>query len=248
VVGVCSAFVNVLIATAKAASRNLFRLALTVIVLTFFQPSAAQAQEPKQEPKLEIFVFATTIWLRSELVSSTRVVDFGQVSSDVGGSFGGAIGFRPISRLGIEFDGFGIGKPSLDARDREVVDLEKDYTGYSVSGNAVFHPFRFNVDGNEWVEPYVIGGLGVLHLESTTTETLLGPPGPCLFIFCIGPRPPTVEGIEISSSTSNEFAANVGLGVKAFPVPWFSFRPEYRFFRSSSVKLHRFSAALGFHW
>ncbi len=56
-------------------TRNLFRLALTVIVLTFIQPSAAQAQKPKQEPKLEIFVFATTIQLRSELVSSERAVD-----------------------------------------------------------------------------------------------------------------------------------------------------------------------------
>ena len=225
-------------------TRNLFRLALTDIVLTFFQPSAAQAQEPK----LENFVVAVAIQVRSELVSSERAVDPGQVSSDVGGSFGGAIGFRPISRLGIEFDGFGIGKPSLDARDREVVDLEKDYTGYSVSGNAVFHPFRFNVDGNESVEPYVIGGLGVLHLESTTTETLLGPPGPCFFFFCNLPQPPTVEGIEISSSTSNEFAANVGVGIKAFPISWFSLRPEYRFFISSSVKLHRLSFALGFHW
>ena len=225
-------------------TRNLFRLALTVIVLTVFQPSAAQAQDPK----FEIFVFAFTSELRSELVAPTRVVDFGQVFSGGGASFGGAIGFRPISKLVIEFEGFHLGKHSLDAHEREVVDLEKDYTGYSVSGNAVFHPFRFNVDGNEWVEPYVIGGLGVLHLESTTTETLLGPPGPCLFIFCIVPRPPTVEGIEISSSTSNEFAANVGFGVKAFPMSWFSLRPEYRFFISSSVKLHRLSFALGFHW
>ncbi len=243
-VGVCSAFVNVLIATAKAASRNLFRLALTVIVLTFFQPSAAQAQEPK----LEIFLVAVFSELRSELVSATRVVDFGQRSSGSLPSFGVAIGFRPISKLGIEFDGFHLGKHSLDARVREVVDLEKDYTGYSVSGNAVFQPFKIDGNGNDSYEPYFIGGLGVLHLESTTTETLLGPPGPCFNIFSFGSCPPTVEGIEISSSTSNEFAANVGLGVKAFPVPWFSFRPEYRFFRSSSVKLHRFSAALGFHW
>jgi len=114
VVGVCSAFANVLIATAEAASRNLFRLALTVIVLTFFQPSAAQAQEPK----LEIFLVAVVSELRSELVSSTRVVDFGQVSSAYGGSFGVAIGFRPISKLGIEFDGFHLGKHSLDARER----------------------------------------------------------------------------------------------------------------------------------
>ncbi len=225
-------------------TRHLFRLALTVIVLTFFQPSAAQAQEPK----LEIFLVAVHSEIRSELVSSTRVVDFGQVSSGGGGSFGVAIGFRPISKLGIEFEGFHLGKQSLDARDREGVDLEKDYTGYSVSGNVVFHPFRFHGDGNESVEPYVIGGLGVLHLESTTTETLLGPPGPCFFFFCNLPQPPTVEGIEISSSTSNEFAANVGVGVKAFPVSWFSFRPEYKFFISSSVKLHRVSFALGFHW
>jgi len=189
-------------------TRNFFRLAVTVIVLTFVQPSAAQAQEPK----LEIFVFATTIQLRSELVSSERAVDSGQVSSDVGGSFGGAIGFRPISRLGIEFDGFGIGKPSLDAHG-EGVALLKNYTGYSVSGNAVFHPFRVDGDGNDSYELYVIGGLGVLHLESTTKETLLGPPSPCFFIFCNFPSPPTVEGTEISSSTSNEFAANVGLGV-----------------------------------
>ncbi len=243
-VGVCSAFANVLIATAEAASRNLFRLASTVIVLTCFQPSAAQAQDPK----LEIFLIAFTSQLRSELVSSTRAVDFGQVSSGGGASFGGAIGFRPISKLGIEFEGFHLGKHSLDAREREVVDLEKDYTGYSVSGNVVFHPFRFHGDGNESVEPYVIGGLGVLHLESSTTETLLGPPGPCFNIFSFGSCPPTVEGIEISSSTSNEFAVNVGVGVKAFPVPWFSLRPEYRFFRSSSVKLHRLSFALGFHW
>ncbi len=224
-------------------TRNLFRLALTVIVLTFFQPSAAQAQEPK----LENFVVAVAIQVRSELVSSERAVDPGQVSSDVGGSFGGAIGFRPISRLGIEFDGFGIGKLSLDAHG-EGVALLKDYTGYSVSGNAVFHPFRFNGDGNDSYEPYVIGGLGVFHLEITTQETLLRPPSSfCFLLDCVF-RTPIVEGIEMSSSTSNEFAANVGLGVKAFPVPWFSFRPEYRFFRSSSVKLHRFSAALGFHW
>ncbi len=227
-------------------TRNLFRLALTVIVLTFFQPSAAQAQEPK----LEIFLVAVFSELRSELVSATRVVDFGQVSSGSLPSFGVAIGFRPISKLGIEFEGFHLGKHSLDARVREVVDLEKDYTGYSVSGNAVFQPFKIDGNGNDSYEPYFIGGLGVLHLESTTTETLLGPPGPCLFIFCtgIGPRPPTVEGIEISSSTSNEFAANVGVGIKAFPISWFSFRPEYRFFISSSVKLHRLSFALGFHW
>ncbi len=225
-------------------TRNLFRLALTVIVLTFFQPSAAQAQEPKWE----IFLVAVHSEIRSELVSSTRVVDFGQVSSAYGGSFGVAIGFRPISQLGIEFEGFHLGEYSLDGHEREVVDLEKDYTGYSVSGNVVFHPFRFHGDGNESVEPYVIGGLGVLHLESTTTETLLGPPGPCFFIFCNPFNAPTVEGIEISSSTSNEFAANVGFGVKAFPVPWFSLRLEYRFFISSSVKLHRLSGALGFHW
>jgi len=175
-------------------------------------------------------------------------VDFGQAFSGGGASFGGAIGFRPISKLVIEFEGFHIGKHSLDAHEREVVDLEKDYTGYSVSGNVVFHPFRLHGDGNESAEPYVIGGLGVLHLESTTTETLLGPPGPCSFIFCNPFNAPTVEGIEISSSTSNEFAANVGFGVKAFPVPWFSLRPEYRFFISSSVKLHRLSGALGFHW
>ncbi len=175
-------------------------------------------------------------------------MDFGQVSSSGGGSFGVAIGFRPISKLGIEFDGFHLGKQSLDAHEREVVDLEKDYTGYSVSGNVVFHPFRFNGDGNDSFEPYVIGGLGVFHLESTTTETLLGPPGPCLFIFCNPFNAPTVEGIEISSSTSNEFAANVGFGAKWFPISWFSFRPEYRFFISSSVKLNRLSVALGFLW
>ncbi len=235
---------KILLMLLVGCTRNLFRLASTVIVLTFFQPSAAQAQEPK----LEIFLIAFTSELRSELVAPTRAVNLGQVSSGGGASFGGAIGYRPISKLGIEFEGFHLGKHSLGAHEREVVDLEKDYTGYSVSGNAVFQPFKVDGNGNGYYEPYFIGGLGVLHLESTTTETLLGPPGPCLFIFCIGPRPPTVEGIEISSSTSNEFAANVGLGVKAFPVPWFSFRPEYRFFRSSSVKLHRFSAALGFHW
>jgi len=243
VVGVCSAFANVLIATAEAASRNLFPLALTVIVLTFFQPSVAQAQEPK----LEIFLVAVHSEIRSELVSSTRVVDFGQVSSSGGGSFGVAIGFRPISKLGIEFEGFHLGKQSLDAHEREVVDLEKDYTGYSVSGNVVFHPFRFNGDGNDSFEPYVIGGLGGFHLESTTTETLRGPPSLfCPFLFDCGV--PKVEGIEISSSTSNEFAANVGFGAKAFPISWFSFRPEYRFFITSSVKLHRVSFALGFHW
>ncbi len=225
-------------------TRNLFRLALTVIVLTVFQPSAAQAQDPK----FEIFVFPFTSALQSELVAPTRAVDFGQASSDGGASFGGAIGFRLISQLGIEFEGFHLGKHSLDAHEREVVDLEKDYTGYSVSGNVVFHPFRFNGDGNDSVEPYVIGGLGVLHLESTTTETLLGPPGPCFNIFSFGSCPPTVEGIEISSSTSNEFAVNVGFGAKAYPISWFSFRPEYRFFISSSVKLHRLSFALGFHW
>jgi len=223
-------------------TRNLFRLALTVIVLTVFQPSAAQAQDPK----FEIFVFAFTSELRSELVAPTRVVDFGQGFSGGGASFGGAIGFRPISQLGIEFEGFHIGKHSLDAHEREVVDLEKNYTGYSVSGNVVFHPLGFHGDGNESAEPYVIGGLGVLHLESTTTETLRGPPSLfCPFLDCGVPK---VEGIEISSSTSNEFAANVGFGVKAFPVPWFSLRPEYRFFISSSVKLHRLSGALGFHW
>ena len=112
----------------------------------------------------------------------------------------------------------------------------------------MFHPFRFNGDGNDSYEPYVIGGLGVFHLEITTKETLLRPPSSfCFLLDCVF-RTPIVEGIEMSSSTSNEFAANVGLGVKAFPVPWLSFRPEYRFFRSSSVKLHRFSAALGFHW
>ncbi len=204
-------------------TRNLSRLALTVIFLTFFQPSAAQAQEPK----LEIFLVAFTSELRSELVSSTRAVDFGQVSSDGGASFGGAIGFRPISQLGIEFEGFHLGKHSLDAHEREVVDLEKDYTGYSVSGNVVFHPFRFYGDGNDSYEPYIIGGLGVLHLESTTTETLRGPPS--FFCFLIDCGVPTVEGVEISSSTSNEFATNVGVGVKAFPVSWFSLRPEYKF-------------------
>jgi hypothetical protein len=230
----------------RGCTRNLFRVASTVIVLTFFQPSAAQAQDPK----VEMFLVAVFSELRSELVSSTRAVDFGQVSSGGLPSFGVAIGFRPISKLGIEFDGFHLRKYSLDARVREVVDLEKDYTGYSVSGNAVFQPFKIDGNGNDSYEPYFIGGLGVLHLESTTTETLLGPPGPCLFIFCtgIGPRPSTVEGIEISSSTSNEFAANVGVGIKAFPISWFSFRPEYRFFISSSVKLNRLSFALGFHW
>ncbi len=99
-------------------TRNLFRLALTVSVLTVFQPSAAQAQDPK----FEIFVFAFTSELRSELVAPTRVVDFGQGFSGGGASFGGAIGFRPISQLGIEFEGFHLGKHSLDANEREVVD------------------------------------------------------------------------------------------------------------------------------
>ena len=67
---------------------------------------------------------------------------------------------------------------SLSARDEigeDEVKIERDYTGYNISINVQVHLYRFNETHNLSFEPYIVGVVGMLHLESTTTETLLVP-------------------------------------------------------------------------
>ena len=223
--------------------RTLSLFILGLIVLACSKPAIAQ----EQNRKFEVFAIAGTGTLKSGLASAEHEVDFGQDSSRGSANFGGAFGFRPISQLGIEFEAFGIGSHSLSAKKeigREQLEMEKDYTGYSISINPVVHLYRFEGTHNMSFEPYAVGGLGVFHLESTTTETLSR--YRCVFIIC-GFSPIPGER-DIIGSTTNEFAANIGFGAKAYLVSWFSLRPEYKYLRSSSVRLHRLSIALGFHW
>jgi hypothetical protein len=218
-----------------------------VILALVCCPPPARSQ--RAVPRFEVSGLAGASGLRSELVSTYGPYDFGADASRVGGELGAVFGFRPAPKLGVEIEAVRIGHHEFHVREdlgADILDLEKDYYGYGVSGNLLFHPWRFATGDDDLVEPYVTAGLGVLHLGSTTTDTRLDPPGGfCTFLDCVFP---TVDEQRITRATTNELGYNLGAGLKAYLYPRFFLRPEYRFLGSASARIHRVSLGFGFHW
>lgn len=175
-------------------------------------PSTALSQDYR--PKYEVFGTAGY---------GTTYDDEGGVGRglDVGAGFG----VRAIGKLGFEGSVNRIGH----LREFASSPVRFEGTGVFACANALYH------FSDSKAQPYVIGGIGLLHHEDRSSG--LGPP-----------RPPL---------SASGFAYNFGAGVKVFLNKHISLRPEFRVFVGDLGKaggteppfsLLRGSVGIGYHW
>ena len=185
---------------------------LLFIAVFLLLPATTFAQEYR--PKYEVF----------------GSVGYGATYDDEGGigrglDLGGGFGVRAIDRLGFE------GSVNRISHLREFASsgVRFEGTGVFASANALYH------FSDSKVQPYVIGGAGVLYHEDRSSG--LGPP-----------RPPL---------SGSGFAYNFGAGVKVFVSKHVVVRPEFRVFVGNLGKsagteppfsLLRGSVGIGYHW
>lgn len=136
-----------------------------------------------------------------------------------GVSFGGAVDVFPTSLVGFEVEVDG-GHHSRDFTSGVGID------GSTVhfSGNVIIRFARARV------QPYLVGGAGLLH----SSTTFAGPAG------------------EPSESSDEALMGNLGVGLFLFLSPRVSVRPEFRLvgYDDSSPVTHYYRASLGvgYHW
>ena len=155
---------------------------------------------------------------------------YGATSDDEGGvgrglDVGAGFGVRATRKLVFE----GSANRISHLREFAFSGVRFEGTGLFACANALYH------SSDSKVQPYVIGGIGVLHHEDRSSG--LGPP-----------RPP------LSASGS---AYNFGAGVKVFLNKHVSLRPEVRVFvgdlgngggTEPPFSLLRGSVGIGYHW
>ena len=185
------------------------KLLVAVFLLT---PATALAQD--YHPKYEVFGSA----------------GYGATYDDEGGigrglDLGAGFGVRAIGKLGFE----GSVNRISHLRDFAFSGVRFEGTGVFACANALYH------FSDSKAQPYVIGGIGLLHHEDRSSG--LGPA-----------RPPL---------SASGFAYNFGAGVKVFVSKHVSVRPDFRVFigdlRQSAgteppFSLLRGSVGIGYHW
>ena len=132
--------------------------------------------------------------------------------SSFGPTWGAGIGAHPLPLLGFEFTVHGMRHKTENS----------DGTPVFLSGNVLVH-----LSGG-LMQPYVVGGIGVMHYSGTSP--------------CLGSCDPRIS--------DNGFATNFGAGMKIFVIPKVSLRPEIRFFntRPSNSNMLQASIGLSLHW
>jgi len=149
--------------------------------------------------------------------------DEGSLGSGLNG--GGGIGYRIRSKFGLEFELSGF------RHERETSFGSLSFAGHGVfaTGNALYY---FG-SGSGRVQPYIIGGAGLLHKRNTSSFE--------------GQPPLDIWGTGL--------ALNIGTGANIFPVPRFSIRPVFRIFSGKAgsaveapFSVIRASVGLAYHW
>jgi Outer membrane protein beta-barrel domain len=185
---------------------------LTVIAVLLLMPSAASAQDYKA--RWEVF----------------GTVGYGGTWDDEGGvgkglDVGGGFGVRAIHKIGFE------GSVNRIRHLREFSSSPVRFEGTAVfaTANAVYH------FSESQVQPYVIGGIGMLWHEDRSSGLL--------------PSRPPID--------ASGFAKNFGGGIKVFLSKHVSIRPEFRIFIGDlggiggvepPFSVMRGSVGIGYHW
>jgi len=149
--------------------------------------------------------------------------DEGSLGSGFNG--GGGIGYRMRPKFAVEFDF------SAFRHERETSFglLLFSGSGIFATGNALYY---FG-SGSGRVQPYVIGGAGILHKRNTSS----------------------FEGQPPLDISGTGFALNIGTGAKIFLAPRFSLRPEFRIFSGKAgpaveapFSIIRAAVGAAYHW
>jgi opacity protein-like surface antigen len=150
-------------------------------------------------------------------------VGYGRFAGDEGGlgfgpTYGAGIGAHPLPLLGFEFTVHGM----RHSRESAGGAVRFEGTPVFVSGNVLIH------FSGALIQPYVVGGIGMMHYRGTTTNT----------------------GLNVLNSSENELAMNFGAGMKIFVLPKVSLRPELRYFTSRPHNFNMMQASIGLslHW
>ena len=153
-----------------------------------------------------------------------------------GANFGGGVGLRLDSKTGIEMEFNRM--VSLKLRPAPCPTLECDgsalvgvRSAVLFSANGLYH---FSVSR---VQPYVVGGIGVLHTERADS---------------IGVGSGTRLTISQTEHRDNGLSVSFGAGLKVFLTPKVSLRPEFRLYTDvksrENLNIFRTSIGLGYHW
>ena len=160
-----------------------------------------------------------------------------------GMELGTSIEFQPLSRIGFMFDLNRLehsGSISDVNGTPDHWDIEG--TELQASGSIVYH------FSDAPLEPYVLGGAGVLR--SSRTVRITGDfkvfAGPACLVGCMPNIQPTrFEQISVEE-TKPAFHAGAGIRV---PLVWrLSFRPEFRVVRAGNLHLVHAVFGLSYHW
>ena len=175
------------------------------IVLCGSGKSLAQTADPKME------IFGSVGW--AELFRFDDSTPFGNSVA-----VGGGIGFRLLNRLGLEVEFHGMGGLEESVRTSMVASVNGSY--YFSTRNAT-------------VQPYLLGGLGMLRTKNRVSTYLS--------------RGSETEFVDTG------WGLNLGAGVRIPLSPKVSLRPEVRYINGvskSRVNLGevRASMAAGYHW
>jgi len=148
-----------------------------------------------------------------------------------GTEWGGSFGFKPFSgklrRLGFELQA-----NRLDLAYERGSNINNGQTTALV-GNVLYH------FSDSPIQPYVVGGLGVLHADYT--EMIKGG-------AVLGSNEDYVSKVD-----ANEMLLNIGAGVKARLVRGLAIRPEVRFYNTTMGSGYNFGSirlavGLGYYW
>jgi opacity protein-like surface antigen len=144
--------------------------------------------------------------------SGSKVTSGDRSGLDLGVTYGAGLGAHPLPLIGFEFTVHGR-RHSSEISDGRLLFF---------SGNVLLH-FSGGL-----VQPYVVGGVGVMYYNHT-------------FKGCPGCNPIRSE---------NAFATNFGAGMKIFVAPKVSLRPEIRYFTSRPSEFNMLQASIGLslHW
>lgn len=156
-----------------------------------------------------------------------------------GANFGGGAGLRLGSKIGIEFEFNRM--VNLKLRPALCGTLEcvgSALIGYRsvilFSANGLYH---FSVSR---IQPYVVGGIGVLHTEFADSLSVSDESG----------TRATISQIE---RRGNGLSISFGTGLKVFLTRKISLRPEFRLYfstimSSENLGVSRASIGFGYHW
>ncbi|MCI0489223.1 MAG: outer membrane beta-barrel protein [Blastocatellia bacterium] len=183
-----------------------------LLSIIFLLPAAVMAQDTDSRGEVFINVGRGVIFDDEGFLGS-------------GTSIGGGIGFRLISKLGIE------------GEVKRIPHFREFPSGVQLRGTAVF----ININAiyhfsDSRIQPYVTGGAGFLHYRNKS-------------------RSPFPDEPFRGEPTSNSFAFNMGAGLKGFLTDRVSVRPEFKLLNSNDVtvvsdklNIFHFSVALALHW